>query len=181
LIEKTTAVLNLIQSAVVIIGGVFLAWQVYLQRQQTKSQLEQTKLLVKQSDTANYLALMDAHNAITEREIANPKLLALYSNVEFPDIKNVADWNRLCDEQKCLYLHLGTLLSVQERSYVFHLSKGLSKRDAAAELTALKEIVPLPIFKNTWSYLQTFYRDDFVRAVAEMVKGDKASTDAQSR
>jgi len=157
-------ILKFSQSVAVILGAVFVCWQIYLQRKQVELQSIQLK-------TSNYLAVMEARNRITEREIAASDLMEVYTSHEFPVLATLADWQKLTLPQKRLYMHLGTIVSAAERAYTFAQSKDLSEKDLEAEMSTIKELFCLPIFKNSWSYLKTFYRDEFANKVDQMMRG----------
>ncbi len=154
--------LDPIESIVVIVGGPILVWQLILERRSSTLELEQAQ-------TSNYLTTMETRNAVTEREISSPDLLGTYETGDFPRVKTLSDWNSLTELQKRRLLHLGTILSCHERSYAFNLSKRLSQVDLRAEMTALREIVTLPIFLHTWAYMREFYRADFTAEINKML------------
>jgi hypothetical protein len=157
-------ILKFSQSVVVILGAVFVCWQIYLQRKQVELQSIQLT-------TSNYLAVMEARNRITEREITDPVLMEVYASDEFPVLATLADWQKLKLSQKRLYMHLGTIASAAERAYTFAQSKALLEKDLEAEISTIKELFCLPIFRNSWPYLKTFYRDEFANKVDQMMRG----------
>lgn len=144
--------LSAVETVAVLVGLLFVAKQIRLQ--------------VKEAQISNYLEVMQARTAITEREIETPALLGIYTRNAFPVVSSLDDWNKLDVEDKRLYLHLGTLVSAQERAYTLFLSRNLTRDDFEAEMAAMRELMVLPILRNTWPYLKTFYRRDFVEYVA---------------
>lgn len=149
------SVLDIVSRLGTIIGLFFVILQIHLHRTQLKY--------------ANFLAVMQGRAKITEREIANSKLLRIYDeNLRVPNVENLSDWNRLTDDLKALVLHLATVISAQECAFAL-LPKRTSQKDLEAELTALKEVIQLPLFQQTWPYLRTFYNEQFAQFVDSLL------------
>lgn len=144
-------VLNIVQSLVVIVGFPLAFWQIHLQLEQTKQ--------------SNYIAAIAGREAITQREIANKDLLQIYSLDYFPSVTNIAEFNALSDQKKTLYMHLGTLISAQERAINLFSTEPTNRDDLYAEWVAMDEIADLPMFQAVWPYLKQFYRKSFADEV----------------
>jgi hypothetical protein len=148
----TDSGLQILEHIVTIVGVAFVALQLFLQTRQLQQ--------------GNYLAVMQSRTDITEREIANPSLMAVYDlNLSFPKIVSLADWNALTEQQKVLYFHLGTLVSQQERAITLLSRYPADMEGLEAEQVALRELAGLPIFKMVWPYMSKFYSLKIVQFV----------------
>lgn len=140
-----------IESLFVILGVIFVVLQLYIQAKQMRQ--------------ANYIAVMEGRGSITLREMEKPELLSIYTSTDFPPVTNLEDFNRLTADQKVLYLHLGTLMSAQERAHTLFTTLPRSKDDLKAELTATDELANLPMFDAVWPYMRQFYKKSFVNTI----------------
>jgi hypothetical protein len=171
-------VLQIIQSAVVIIGIPFVILQI---RQQTIA----TRLQRSDFQFTTYMQMMNNSGSLTEMLITDPDLATFYDEKDIDD-KTPDNFLELDKTLRKHYLYLGRILSSMEEVYQLMSHKWMDEIDFRASLTQYQEIVGLKKFNRWWKALKPYYRSDFVsfieycRNLSDKEFFEKASEKIQS-